>query len=101
MPTYTFRDTETDEVFDVFMSIGDMPKYLEAHPAHERYFGTDSAPTVVSGVSVKDRRDDGFKEVMSRIAEAHPNSELANQHGSKSIKQTQTERVVKKWKSAQ
>lgn len=101
MPTYTFRDTETDEIFDVFMSISDAPRYAEQHPMHERYYGPGSAPQIVSGVSVRDKRDDGFKEVMSKIAEKHPTSELANQYGTKSIKQTQTERAVRKWKSAQ
>lgn len=100
MPTYSFRDTETEEVFDVSMSISDLSKYTEAHPKHERYFGPETIPGIVSGVSVRDKRDDGFKEVMSRIADAHPESELAAHHGRKTIKQSQTERVVKKWKSA-
>lgn len=99
MPTYTFRDTATEEVFDVFMSISDLPKYVEQHPMHERYY--DTAPQIVSGVSVRDKRDSGFKEVLSRIAEAHPNSQLADQHTTKSIKQSQTERALKKWRSAQ
>lgn len=101
MPTYTFRDKETDELFDVFMSIGDYDRYLDHHPMHERYYGPGSAPQIVSGVSVRDKRDDGFKEVMSKIAEKHPTSGLADQYGTKSIKQTQTERAIKKWKSTQ
>lgn len=101
MPTYSFRDKETDEVFDVFMSISDVERYIAQHPMHERYYGPGSAPQIVSGVSVRDKRDSGFKEVMSKIADAHPTSELADQYGTKSIKQTQTARAVKKWKSAQ
>lgn len=98
MPTYTFRDTETDEVFDVMMSIADYSDYKTVHPTHERYH--DSAPSIVSGVTVRDRRDEGFKEVLSKIAEAHPSSELADQHGRRSIKQVRTERAVRKWKGS-
>ena len=33
---------------------------------------------------------------MSRIAEAHPTSPLANRYGKKSIKQAKTEQVIQK-----
>lgn len=99
MPTYTFRDTDSGEIFDVQMSMSDFDKYKEQHPTHERHF--DSCPAIVSGVSVRDKRDDGFKETMARIAEAHPGSELAQQYGTKTIKQSQTERAIKKWRSSQ
>jgi predicted nucleic acid-binding Zn ribbon protein len=98
MPVYTFRDVTTDEVFDVMMSIKDLDLYKQQHPTHERYF--DSVPAIVSGVAVTGKVDSGFKEVLSRISEAHPDSELASHHTRKTIKQSQTERIVKKWASA-
>jgi len=55
----------------------------------------------VSGVSITGKLDDGFKDVLSKISEAHPDSELASQHGKKTVKQTQTERAVRKWKDNQ
>jgi hypothetical protein len=39
---------------------------------------------------------DGFKEVLSKISEAHPASDLADKHSKKSIKQARTEQVIKK-----
>lgn len=96
MPTYTFRDTTTDEIFDVIMSMKDLDAYKVENPTHERYF--DEAPKVVSGSSSSLKTDNGFKEVLSKIAEAHPNSELADNTLRKSIKQSRTERAVKKWK---
>jgi hypothetical protein len=40
--------------------------------------------------------DSGWKENLSRIAEAHPRSNLAKRYGKKSIKQIKTEQVIKK-----
>jgi predicted nucleic acid-binding Zn ribbon protein len=97
MPTYTFKDTQTEEVFDVMMSINDLPLYREANPTHERYF--DGVPALISGSSSSMKTDAGFKEVLSRISDAHPESELAREHRRKSIKEVQTERAVKKWRS--
>jgi hypothetical protein len=39
---------------------------------------------------------DGFKEVLSKVAEAHPTSDVANKHGKKSIKQVKNDQIVKK-----
>jgi len=94
MPTYTFVDTNTKEVFDVVISMKEYSDYLKEHPHHERYF--DQAPLVISGHGLK--TDSGFKEVLSKISEAHPNSPLAEKHLQKSIKQSKTERVVKEWR---
>lgn len=98
MPTYSFKDTATNEVFDIMMSISDLDAYKQQHPDHERYF--DGTPSIVSGVSVTGKLDSGFRDVLSRISEAHPDSVLADAHGRKSIKQAQTERVIRKWKDS-
>ena len=100
MPMYSFRDTETNEVFDIFLTLKEYDLYKEEHPGHERYFDAASIPSLVSGVSVTGKVSDGFKEVLSKISEAHPGSDLANNHGRKSIKQVQTERAVRRWKSS-
>lgn len=98
MPIYTFRDTNTDEVFDIMMSIKDLDEYKEQNPSHERVL---SAPAIVSGVSITGKLDDGFKDVLSKISSAHPESPLAQQHGRKSIKQVQTERALRKWRGSE
>ena len=98
MPTYSFKDTTTEEVFDIMMSMHDLDKYKKIHPTHIRFF--DGTPNIVSGVSVNGKLDSGFKDVLSKISEAHPGSPLANAHGRKSIKDVQTERAVRKWRSS-
>jgi len=97
MPKYTFKDNETQEIYDVVMSMSDLDEYKKQHPNHERYF--DEAPGIVSGTGVKS--DSGFKEVLTKISEAHPDSPLAERHLRKSTKQVKTERIVKEWKKKQ
>jgi hypothetical protein len=94
MPTYTFKDNNTQEVFDVIMSMSDLDDYKKENPNHERYF--DEVPALISGTG--QQVDGGFKEVLSKISEAHPDSPLAQENMRKSIKQAKTERVVKEWK---
>jgi predicted nucleic acid-binding Zn ribbon protein len=98
MPIYCFRDTETDEVFDIMMRISELDNYKEANPNHVRVI---EAPNIVSGVSITGKMDSGFKDVLSKISEAHPGSPLADNHGKKSIKQVQTERAIRKWRSSE
>lgn len=94
MPTYTFKDTETHQVFDIVMSMSDLDEYKKEYPNHERYF--DEVPALISGTGKQ--VDGGFKEVLSKISEAHPDSPLAQDNLKKSIKQVKTEKVVKEWK---
>jgi hypothetical protein len=52
---------------------------------------------IVAGVSgLTHKNDQGWKENMSRIAEAHPTSPLADRYGKKSIKQIRTQQALKK-----
>ncbi len=36
MPTYSFRDKQTGEEFDVFMSISELDDFLDNHPELEK-----------------------------------------------------------------
>ena len=51
------------------------------------------------GVNMKN--DGGWKDNLSRIAEAHPNSELAKQHKRRSTKEVKTQQVVEKHRRRQ
>ena len=48
MPTYTFKDKNTGEVFDKFMKISELDTFREAHPHLEKV--VIHAPQLVSGV---------------------------------------------------
>ena len=94
MPTYRFLNTKTGEEYEDLMSISEMEK-------HKRQKHIELLPptqmNIVSSVgSVDSHTDSGFKEVLSKVSEAHPNSPLASRYGKRSIKDTQIERVRKK-----
>ena len=94
MPTYRFLNTKTNEEYEDLMTISEMEslikkKYIKLLPPTQM--------NIVSSVgSVDSKTDSGFKEVLSKAAEAHPNSPLAERYGRKSVKQTQIDRVRKK-----
>jgi len=75
MPTYTFRNKETGETFDQFMTIASREQFLEENPNLE---------TVISGAHMmKDqvkagvrKVDNGFKEVLQKIHTRTPGSKL-------------------------
>ena len=93
MPTYEFLNTETGEEFEVFMKISEREEYLKNNPHIQSII---SAPALVTGVSTSNKVPDGFKEVLSKVAEKHPTSKVAEKYGRKSIKQVKTEQIVKK-----
>lgn len=93
MPTYQFLDTETGEEFEVLMKISEREEYLKNNSNIQPII---TAPALVTGVSTSNKVPDGFKEVLSKVAEKHPTSKVAEKHGRKSIKQIKTEQIIKK-----
>jgi hypothetical protein len=93
MPIYTFKDRDTDDIVEFTLRISDYDNFLASNPNLERYI--DNVPGLVSGVGGI-KTDSGFKEVLSKISDAHPNSQLADRHKTKSIKESQTDRVFNK-----
>ena len=94
MPTYTFENTKTGKVYDEYMSISDRETYLEQNPHIKQAIKSLNIVGGVSGLSY--RQDGGWKDNLSRIAEAHPKSALAQRYGKKTIKQSKTEQVLAK-----
>ena len=94
MPVYTFLNKKTNKEYDDFMSIAEMEEFLEKNPHITQVIKGLNIVRGVSGASYK--TDSGWKENLSRIAEAHPQSALASRYGKKSIKQSKTEQVLAK-----
>ena len=94
MPTYRFYNSKTKTEFEDYMSISDMEKFTKKK--HIKLLLPTQMNIVSSVGSVDSKTDSGFKEVLSKAAEAHPNSPLAERYGRKSVKQTQVDRVRKK-----
>ena len=73
MPTYDFINKETGEITEIAMSMTKLDQYKEEHPEFERYFGNQAT----SATYGKPKSSDGFKEVMSKVQEAHPLANLS------------------------
>jgi|TARA_B110000503_G_C6797944_1_gene269894 hypothetical protein len=94
MPTYNFRNKKTNEEWQDLMTIAEMEKFVKKK--HIELL-PPTQMNIVSGVgSVDSKTDSGWKEVMSKISEAHPVSHLAERYGKKSVKDTQIDKVIKK-----
>jgi len=99
MPLYTFENKRTGKTFTEMMTIAEMESYLKKNKHIRQNITSVNIVGGVSGMSY--RTDGGWKDNLSRIAEAHPNSALAQQHGKRSIKQVKTEQAIKKYKARQ
>ena len=94
MPIYTFENKKTGKVYDDMMTISEMESFLKKNKHIKQKITTINIVSCVQGRSFKS--DGGWKDNLSRIAEAHPNSALAQQHGKKTTKQIKTEQVMAK-----
>jgi len=81
------------------MTISEMELYLKKNKHIKQNITSVNIVAGVSGMSYKS--DQGWKETLSKVAEAHPQSALASEVGKKSIKQIKTEQVVKKHRARQ
>lgn len=78
------------------MSVSAYDAFKAKNKHLERYF-EDAPPFSYSGVKgFAGKTDNTWKEVMAKIAEKHPASELAKQHGKKTIKEIKTREIIEK-----
>ena len=93
MPTYTFKNKDTGEVFDKIMKIAEKPEYLENNPHIEKVL---TAPHFVGDHIIK-KMDGGMKETLQKIAERNPKTPLADRFSRRSAKDIQKDSIVKKY----
>jgi hypothetical protein len=75
MPTYTFLNTDTQEEFDIFLSMDGLDVYKKENPNLQHVIG---APAIGDPVRLGVRTiDNGFREVLSKIHNSQPKSNLA------------------------
>ena len=75
------------------MSISEMEEFIKKK--HIKLLPPTQLNIVSSTGSIDSKTDNGWKEVLSKVSEAHPASNLASQYGKKSVKDTQVDRVIK------
>lgn len=97
MPIYEFRDKETGETWEEFLSMSGKDEYLKNNQHAELVIG---APALISGIAgVTHKTDGGFNDLLNRIGNANPTSPLAQQYGDKGIKASKVREAVNKAKN--
>lgn len=95
MPTYVFKDTNTNEVWEETVSLKERELFLSENP----HITTIIQPAgFISGTGMKN--DDGWKDMLSRVADANPTSPIADKYGRKDPRSVKTRDVIKKWKNS-
>ena len=95
MPKYVFRSTVTGEIIELQLKLAAREEFLNENPKFKQVITSPNGlVSMVGGI----KTDDGFKENMARIADAHPTSELASEYGSKSVTDSKKRQAIKKWR---
>ena len=97
MPTYTFRNMNSEKEYEKFMSNDEREIYLKTHPLITQVY----VPIAIVGdhvMGVGPKVDGGFTENMQRIASAHPDSPLADKFGGSTMshKEIKTRNTINK-----
>ena len=93
MPTYRFYNKRTKKEYTDLMSISEMEEFIKKK--HIKILPPTTLNIVSSVGNIDSKTDNGWKEVLSKVSEAHPASNLAAQYGKKSVKDTQIDKVIK------
>tara|TARA_B100000427_G_C15412641_1_gene552748 strand:+ start:106 stop:435 length:330 start_codon:yes stop_codon:yes gene_type:complete len=95
MPTYTLEDRDTGQQEEVFMTWDELQEYKKLNPHLKQVIG---APNIISNKGSRAGNIDnhGFKEVLQKVGEGHPSSEVAKQHTRRTAKEIKTREIVKK-----
>jgi hypothetical protein len=94
---YTFKHLKTGKIVTYDMKMSELDAFKAKHPELERYI--DSPPSYIFDTkSSITKTDNTWKEVLSKVAEKHPGSPLADQYKSKTAKEAKTREVVDKYK---
>ena len=84
MPTYVFLNNETGEIEEHFMSYTVLDEFKENNPHLKQQV---TGANIVSGVATNFKVDDGFKEVLSKVGDAHLFSMFMQNMGLKILKE--------------
>jgi hypothetical protein len=94
MPIYTFYNKKTKKEFTDMMTIDEMEKYMSKN---KHIIQVPQVLNIVASTGNRTMKTDGgWKDTLSKIGEAHPNSALGRQTQKKTVKQIKTEQIVKK-----
>ncbi len=75
MPTYSFRNKDTGEIFDKILRLADRDEFLTQNPHLESVI-TGAPAFTGDHINAVKKYDTGFKEVLQKIHERTPGSQL-------------------------
>ena len=93
MPRYDFYNEETGVVEEHTMSWKDLDEFKSSNPHLKQQI---SALNIVGGTGDRVKTDAGFKEVLSKVGEAYPGSNVDKRYNTQSVKDIKTKEIVKK-----
>ena len=97
MPTYRFYNKKTKEEYTDLMSISEMEKFIKKK--HIKLLPPTTLNIVSSVGHVDSHTDNGWKETLAKISEAHPGSHLSDRYGKKSNTDVKVANMRKKHKN--
>ena len=74
MTSYDFRNKETSEIIEVSISFTKLNKFKEYNPHLEQYHSSFTG--LVADAHDRDKRPDGFNDVLKSIKKANPGSNI-------------------------
>ena len=77
MPSYDFKNTETEEVTEYFMSHTKLEEFKKANPLLKQVLSAPNFITRRDGDVLK-AAGAGWNEVLQKVGEAHPDSKVAS-----------------------
>lgn len=93
MPKYGWEDPETGEQWETDMKYEEMLQYKEQNPHLHQVFNINfTSSRYESG----GKMDDGWKEMLGRIADQNPDSDMRDHGSRKSIKEIKTRNAIEK-----
>ena len=94
MPLYDFYNEKTDGMETHSMRISELDQFKIDNPHLSQRI--TKAPSLTRDNGLQGKMDDGWKENLARIAEAHPTSALADKVGGRDTKTVKTQEALKK-----
>ena len=77
------------------MKIAEREEFLKENPQVQPVV---SAPALISGTSSYQKVPEGFKEVLAKVGENHPDSRLGREYGNKTNAQIKARDIVEKYR---
>ena len=96
MPAYDFENSETGCIEERIMSYTKLEQFKKDNP-HLKQVITGT-PGIVSGIGNRSGlgNSGGFNEMLSKVADAHPRSELAKATKRRSASEVKTDAIIDK-----